>query len=133
MAQKPKQKQRQWRAQRERQAIKAAALDLARVTPAGEELGAHLVRLTVPVIARLVTEGEPDMRCASCAFRLGTVPNGCPQTGMDAMKAVLEGVPFYCHLRHAPVPTLCHGWYAGRVALRGTRTLCPWPFSKEEA
>ena len=68
-----------------------------RVTPEGRALGENMVRLTEPAIARLADEGEPDERCKSCAFRLGTVPNGCPQTQLDALKAVIEDVPFMCH------------------------------------
>lgn len=108
-----------------------------RVTPEGRALGEQLVRLTEPAIAGLAAEGEPDERCKSCAFRPGTVPNGCLQTQADALKAVVEGVPFMCH-QHDKLEHACHGWYAARVALRMAEvrrgrplemTTCPWPFS----
>jgi hypothetical protein len=106
--------------------------DHSRVTATGRALGAQLVRLTDPAIFQLSLEGEPDTRCASCAFKLGTVPNGCEQTQLDAVKAVMEGVPFYCHMdpQHR---TLCHGWFAGRYAVDGRRTVCPWEFSPPDA
>lgn len=109
--------------------------DHHRVTPEGRAAGAQLVRLTEPTIARLAAEGEPDERCKSCAFRPGTVPNGCLQTQLDALKAVVEGVPFLCHQAdrgRAP----CHGWFAARVAIREAeqrkgplKVTCPWNFS----
>ncbi len=107
-----------------------------RVTPEGRAIGEQMVRLTEPAIQRLAAEGEPDERCKSCAFRLGTVPNGCLQTQGDAMKCVVEGVPFLCHQSDRKgFP--CHGWFAARVAIneaekkRGTKleVECPWPFS----
>lgn len=107
-----------------------------RVSPEGRALGEQLVRLTAPAITKLAEQGEPDERCKSCAFRIGTVPNGCLQTQADAIKAVIEGVPFLCHQAdklHMP----CHGWYAARWAVRQAEkvkgplpiTECPWPFS----
>lgn len=102
-----------------------------RVTKEGASLGQQLVRLTEPGLQILLNECEEDERCASCAFRLGTVPNGCPQTQMDALKAVMEQTPFACHMD----PThqkLCHGWYAARVALhrKGVPiTKMPYDFS----
>lgn len=114
-----------------------ATRDHSRVTPEGRAVGAQLVRLTEKAIKALAAEGEPDERCKSCAFRLGTVPNGCPQTQMDAVKAVIEGVPFNCH-QHDRLGQSCHGWYAARVALRRAEvargvpppvTTCPWDFS----
>jgi hypothetical protein len=106
-------------------------------TPNGRELGLHLARLTNPTIFQLSLEGEPDTRCTSCAFTLGTVPNGCPQTQMDAFKCVMEGVPFYCHVKRPERTSssgrvLCHGWYAARVALGGATHPAPWPFSTDE-
>ncbi len=102
------------------------AHDHHRVTPEGKQCGEQVARLTEKGIAKLVTEGEPDERCKTCAFRAGTVPNGCPQTQADVMKCVLEAVPFYCHQRKGE---LCHGWYAARVALGGKICRVPWDFS----
>ncbi|MGH7946165.1 MAG: hypothetical protein ACREF9_14300, partial [Opitutaceae bacterium] len=85
-----------------------------RCTPEGRELGALLVRLSQPEIARLAAEGEPDERCPSCAFRLGTVPNGCPQTMLDAVKCIAEFTPFYCHATTPRYTKICHGWYVAR-------------------
>jgi len=53
----------------------------------------------------------PD-RCSSCAFREGTVPNGCPETVLDAIKCVIEGVPFMCHhnMVDGKATEVCRGW-----------------------
>lgn len=116
------------------------AHDHARVTPEGREMGEHLVRITEPAIRYLQLQGEPDERCRSCAFRAGTVPNGCLQTQMDALKAVVEDVPFLCH-QHDRKGWPCHGWFAARVAiLKAERenggplpvASCPWPFSEPD-
>lgn len=100
-------------------------------TPEGREGGANMVRMTEPAIAALVAQGEPDERCPTCAFRLGTLPNGCTETVLDAMKCGLEGEPFYCHDKHHEGKT-CHGWFAMRYALRGATVKVPWPFTHEE-
>jgi hypothetical protein len=97
-------------------------------TPEGREAGVHLARMTEPAIQRLAAEGEPDERCSTCAFRAGTLPNGCPGTVMDAIKCGLEGEPFYCHDRRRAGQT-CHGWFAMRYALDGKTTKTGWPFS----
>lgn len=111
--------------------------DHARVSPEGKALGEQMVRLTEPAIAMLVEEGEPDERCSSCAFRAGTVPNGCLQTQMDVLKAVVERVPFLCH-QNDRKGSICHGWFAAMVATRYAEkqrgeplpvSECPWPFS----
>jgi len=107
------------------------AHDQSRITPLGKELGAQIARMTEKVIAQLANEGEPDDRCGTCAFRLGTVPNGCPQTLMDAVKAVMEGVTFLCHNDPAR-ETVCHGYYAARVAMKGETVQCPWSFSEPD-
>ncbi len=99
-----------------------------RVTPEGRALGEQMVRLLSPAIMDLALQGEPDARCVSCAFRYGTVPNGCPQTQMDALKAALEGSAFLCHMDPSH-RTTCHGRYAARVALQGATRTCPWEFS----
>ena len=116
-----------------------ATKDHSRVTPEGRAMGAQMVRLVTPTIEQLARDGEPDERCKSCAFRPGTVPNGCPQTQLDALKAVVEGVPFTCHQADRRAWP-CHGWYAARVAIhraekaRGAplKAECPWPFSPAE-
>lgn len=108
----------------------------SRISAAGQELGAEILRLSEPAIARLVSEGEPDERCKSCAFRSGTVPAGCLQTQMDVLKAIIEDVPFLCHQADRK-GWPCHGWYASIVELKRKEKLlgplpvssCPWPFS----
>ena len=83
-------------------------------TPEGRALGVELAR-----IADLEEERQREKfpnakpRCADCAFRAGTLPNGCPDTLMDAVKAVAECKPFYCHhgLDSDKSPTrLCAGY-----------------------
>ena len=110
--------------------------DHKRVTPEGRAAGEQLVRMTEPAIAALVAQCEPDERCKTCAFRLGTVPNGCMQTQLDAIKCLIEGVQFSCH-QAGREGWPCHGYYAASVALREAteRTglalpaKCPWEFS----
>jgi hypothetical protein len=99
-------------------------------TPGGRECGANMVRMTEPAIAELAAAGELDERCSTCAFRLGTLPNGCVETVMDAMKCGMEGKPFYCHDRRRKGDT-CHGWFAMRYALDGKSTEVPWKYSDE--
>lgn len=113
-----------------------SAHDHTRTSPEGFACGAQLVRLTEPTIAALAAEGEPDERCRTCAFRSGTVPNGCAQTMADAIKCVVEAHPFLCH-QHDRKGLPCHGWYAARVALRRAEersgqklnVQVPWDFS----
>lgn len=83
-------------------------------TPEARALGAELARLTDGAEAR-VRERFPShhRRCGDCAFKAGTVPNGCPETLMDAVKALAEGVPFYCHKAFTPDGSpalLCAGY-----------------------
>ena len=99
-------------------------------TPEGRKGGAMMVRLTEPAIAELIAQGEADERCPTCAFRLGTLPNGCVETVMDAMKCGMEGEPFYCHDKHK-AGEICHGWFAMRFALDGRTTKVPWKYSSE--
>ena len=106
-----------------------------RTTREGRTMGEKLIRLTTPAVHRLRLAGEEDERCKTCAFRHGTVPNGCPQTQADALKAVSERVPFYCHETHER-GQICHGWYAVCVMLRQTgvpEMQCPWDFSAPDA
>lgn len=114
--------------------------DHSRVTPQGRALGEQMVRITERTLAELEREGQPDHRCKSCAFRHGTIPNGCAQTQLDTLKAVVEGVAFLCHQADRS-GRACHGWYAARVAMGRAEALagkplpvprCPWPFSPDD-
>jgi hypothetical protein len=93
------------------------AHDHHRVSADGKALGAITARLADIECAALARDGEADERCKSCAFRAGTVPNGCEQTQLDVMKAIAEDVPFMCHVQRSAGghPTsVCHGWFAAR-------------------
>jgi hypothetical protein len=116
--------------------------ELIRNTPSteGRLLGTQLARLHDKAAPGVLTQ-FPDhaRRCASCAFRAGTVPNGCFITTMDALKAVIEGEPFYCHHDRADdgSPTaLCVGWAIAVTSIDGAarERLLPltadWEFSK---
>lgn len=63
-------------------------------TEEGRELGREMARLAT--IGRLHSKNLPEP-CHDCAF-LGTRPNGCGPTLMDALKCALEGETFYCHV-----------------------------------
>lgn len=85
-------------------------------TTEGRLLGAELARLCDIEEDRLRAR-FPTMhrRCGECAFRLGTDPNGCTETLMDAVKALAEGIPFYCHKAITPdgqPKILCAGYAA---------------------
>lgn len=107
------------------------AKDHSRVTPEGRMLGFQTARMTEPAVAALVRQGEPDERCSSCAGTYGTVPNGCPQTQSDFIKATMEGVPFLCHQADRK-SRFCHAWYAARVEAKGKVADCPWEFSRPD-
>lgn len=111
--------------------------DHSRVSPEGRRIGATMADIAGKGVRVLAAEGEPDERCRSCAFTPNTVPNGCIQTQMDAMKATVEGVPFMCHQADRKGRS-CFGWYAARVALHRASlasgqplpvAACPWDFS----
>lgn len=111
------------------------AHDHKRVTPEGRAVGEQIVRLTEPAIQRLADEGEPDERCRSCAFRAGTVPNGCPQTMADVVKCVVEQTPFHCHVdKYADgSEKICHGWFAARWSMGDKPAgVVPWEFSPDD-
>lgn len=88
-------------------------------TTDGYEMGYHLSRF-------YENAGLKPDRCATCAFRQGTYPNGSPQTVMDALKCVMEGIPFNCHEE----AHLCAGYVALRAELR-SKLKMPWEFSDE--
>jgi hypothetical protein len=81
--------------------------------------------------ARLKAPEIPP-RCNSCAFRAGPhVANGSPETQMDALKCVIEGVEFQCH-EPAREGSPCSGWammMLGGGLAPGAKV--PWPFSDE--
>lgn len=92
-----------------------------RVTPTGQALGKSAARMAELGRRRLESAGLTglnlptvrDEMCASCACRPGSVPNGCLQTQMDFLKAVIEGTPFLCH---APRDgRMCAGWIRARA------------------
>ncbi len=96
--------------------------DHARVSEEGKAMGYLTSRMAEEGGRLLKAKGLTDMNlptlrddmCPSCAFRRGTVPNGCLQTQMDALKAIVEGVPFLCH---APKDgRMCAGYIAARAA-----------------
>ena len=80
----------------------------------GAALGRELARL-VDVAEAENLQRFPNQipRCDDCAFRLGTTPNQCAPTLMDAVKCLVESEPFYCHkgVREGEAPRrLCTGW-----------------------
>lgn len=77
-------------------------------TPEGAELGREVARMA----DAQYTQTGRDTRCHDCAFRLGTIPNQSAASLMDAVKCVMEGVPFNCHIDQRP----CWGWVASQVA-----------------
>jgi hypothetical protein len=107
--------------------------DHSRVTPEGISLGKVMARAADIGQAYLNSINEPaSERCKTCAFRAGTVPNGCIQTQFDVYKAVFELVPFMCHQKCGEI---CAGWFSvvnvpGIEKFRGT---APYDFSPEDA
>ncbi len=95
----------------------AEVAPLNRPSPEGRAAGVQLGRLTDKAIAEATVTfpGLTDERCKSCAYRGGSIPNGCAETVMDAIACAVTREPFWCHLRfHAdgsPMD-LCAGWAA---------------------
>ena len=79
---------------------------------------------------------SPDC-CVTCAFRLGSAPNGSEATVNDALKCVMENVEFMCHdgldLMAGQEPwKTCAGWIHARNHLpKGYVAKMPFPFSDE--
>lgn len=114
------------------------AKDHSRVSPEGKRMGAEMAKLADAENKALQAVDEPDERCKTCAFTAGTVPNGCLQTQMDALKAVVENVPFMCHAhkdKAGNYDRICHGWFlVSRIAKRyekakGELPKVDWDFS----
>lgn len=112
------------------------AHDHRRVTPEGKAIGEQVARLTETMVNELEQKGISDQRCKTCAFRQGTVPNGCIQTQADALKCVMEGNLFICH-QNLKNPTPCFGYMAARAAIikandgNDVREEMPWKYSHE--
>ena len=104
-----------------------------RPTPEGRVLGEQMARM-----ADHAEEEQAKMfpnqrkRCGTCAFRRGTVPNGCVATLMDAVKCIGENATFFCHEKpHDSAPMEpCMGWL---LAVSSTTNFpkfaTPWPYS----
>lgn len=70
-----------------------------RPTDLGRSLGSQVARLCDNA-EQIIRERFPNMRprCGTCAFRAGTIPNGCEETLADAIKCVAEKDRlFLCH------------------------------------
>lgn len=94
----------------------------SRVTKDGRLLGKYMALLATEGRRKLAELGIPSLEtpgsrgemCASCACREGTVPNGCLQTQMDVLKAVVEAGRFCCHAPNDG--RMCAGFLAARAA-----------------
>jgi hypothetical protein len=110
-----------------------------RPCPTGRALGEQLARFTeMESTAHYQRFPDDPEMCASCAFRPGTVPNGCLTTVTDALKSVVEMSSFVCHSPErliAGKPGLpCQGWAILVCASSGGGPIAmPWPFSTESA
>jgi len=75
-----------------------------RPTDLGREAGRNLARFCDEAEQRKMSLHP---RCTTCAFRAGSIPNGCESTVMDALKCSMEDTPFMCHERKGQP---CAGW-----------------------
>lgn len=101
------------------------------------------------IIATLTDRAEPAVRlqfpnhqerCKSCAFKHGTYPNGCLPTVMDAVKAIVENVPFMCHQKfdaNGNPTELCAGYAIAMAEIQKhplpdalKKATADWEFSK---
>jgi hypothetical protein len=103
-----------------------------RVTPEGRALGEQMAKLFDIAERRLGNMADPDERCVTCAFRAGTVPNGCAQTQLDISKCLAEAIPFYCHQRQGQ---MCHGWMTSHIGLHDILPPieCDYPLSPPDS
>jgi hypothetical protein len=96
----------------------------------GRAMGEQLARFAEVAERRWAGEGAGfvPVRCKTCAFRAGSIPNGCTSTVMDATKCMLERIPFLCHERDG----LCGGYLllVGGEPSPATPIEAPWPFSE---
>lgn len=118
--------------------VKAATLDQGRVSVEGIEISLMVAKIVEPEIQKLIEQGEPDERCATCAFKHGTIPSSCHQTMLDAVKCLLEGKVFYCHAKTIGTgewlgPQVCHGYYAARQRVKDDAPVeVGWEFSQPD-
>jgi hypothetical protein len=113
-----------------------------RPTLEGRLLGQEIARLTEAQEQQALRRfPKHKTRCQSCAFRQGTIPNGNPNTIMDALKCAIEGRTFSCHqtLDAQGEPTeVCIGWLLSQQSgtfdhvRQAIGRRVPWPFSDEE-
>lgn len=92
-----------------------------RPTELGREAGKHLARFCDQEEQKRMTLRP---RCTTCAFRAGTLPNGCAATVLDALKCSMEDKPFACH--ESKTGDLCAGW----LMMRSKDPIeVDWPFT----
>jgi len=85
-------------------------------TPLGRMAGAELDRI---YNLTLQESGDNDERCHDCAFRKGTMPNGCEATVYDAVMCTVNGNTFECHIN---VGQMCAGFAQFKNALPSSIT-----------
>jgi hypothetical protein len=86
-----------------------------RPSSSGAALGRMLASVAEKSLARFPQAHE---RCGTCAFRLGTYPNRCWQTVVDAFGCLDIREPFHCHERAGDdgYPDVCAGYIACAAA-----------------
>lgn len=95
----------------------------------GRRLGKELARLADQAEKEALQKfPNTRVRCRTCAFRAGTVPNGTVLTLMDALKCTMEQVPFLCH---EDLPNPCMGWIESSNLCQRNPMETPWKFSTE--
>lgn len=69
-------------------------------TPEGSKAGEFLANAAdAEMLQRKANFPNHVERCATCAFRKGTIANGSPQTLLDALDCFVTGGDFMCHER----------------------------------
>jgi hypothetical protein len=103
-------------------------LDQSRVSPEGREVGNMLADLAEHSIKSAI--GLVDKRCSTCAFRRGTVPNGCITAMSDAMKCLIQKHDFKCHHNKSKQ---CAGFAAAMLQRKNIpAAIVPWDFSETD-
>ena len=105
-----------------------------RPTEQGRKLGDQVARLAnIAEACQVANYPNERKRCKTCAFRSGTIPNGCESTVLDAIKCVVERIPFVCHEKPAQESssTFCAGWLMAVAETQGMiPQVMPWDFSR---